>query len=237
MDCFILEYPDNFEIRLSKIKVNFCNIREIIGTINYEVFNKETEPYLKYPNFDNKVIYLENKTILITDPCYCIKEKDTWNIPGRPNTKDYNIITDRKNLILSEIITNHKERRRYDADMKEWEDLHCKEIPDISLINNSTLYGDWSCTVYNPITKQELGQFCADSGSVAIFDYEEVLKQNPEFDKWINEHPRCATKIENFTGHVWMEIKKYVCDDGELDYQVHVVGKGNIDFISFQTGF
>lgn len=93
-------------------------------------------------------------------------------------------------------------------------------------ICRDTLYGDWSCSVYDDLDKK-IGDFCADSGQVAVFLLDEVLKYNSDFNyhlkkKWT------TTLIKDFDGEVIFKV-----DDGN----VHVIGKGNINFSSFQTGF
>lgn len=121
-------------------------------------------------------------------------------------------------------------------------------------ISKETLYGDWSCTTYktdeNPkelidriatyneddgerITAElgeldEIGEFCADAGMVAVFLLDEVLQYNPEFFKWVDEHKWCVTKIDNFDG----EIEYYV----DQNDNAHIYGVGNINFATFQTG-
>ena len=97
-------------------------------------------------------------------------------------------------------------------------------------ISRSTIYGDWSCTVYNIDTREELGEFCADAGMVAVFLLDEVLKYNPDFDYHI-KRPWTTTLIKDFDGDVDFQI---VEEDGEEE--VLVVGKGNINFVGLQTG-
>ena len=94
-------------------------------------------------------------------------------------------------------------------------------------ISRSTLYGDWSCTVYNSDTHEKLGEFCADAGMVAVFLLDEVLKYNPDFDYHINR-PWTTTLIKDFDGDVIFEV---------VENEVRVVGKGNVNFIGLQTGF
>lgn len=103
-----------------------------------------------------------------------------------------------------------------------------------------TIYGDWGCTTYilekssadklpMEIKKQDvkgvIGSFCADAGEVGVFLLDEVLKVNPNFDYHITK-PHTTTLIKNFTG----EVK-----DIEEDGSVHIKGKGNINFMTFQT--
>lgn len=73
-----------------------------------------------------------------------------------------------------------------------------------------------------------LGRFCADAGMVCVVYLDEVLKINPYFQQWAEEHPWCVTIIENFEGDV-----EYVVDDST---EAHIVGKGSINFCTTQTG-
>lgn len=81
----------------------------------------------------------------------------------------------------------------------------------------------------NNITKdlKDIGSFCADAGMVAVFLLDEVLKYNPDFDKWIEDHPWCVTTIENFDGDVEYYVDRYL--------EAHIIGTGNIDFFTTQT--
>jgi len=85
-----------------------------------------------------------------------------------------------------------------------------------------TIYGDWSCTVFNMDTDGEIGKFCADAGMVAVFLLDEVLKYNPEFNYHV-EKPWTTTLIKNFEGDVSIDV---------VGEEVFVVGKGNINFKS-----
>lgn len=93
-------------------------------------------------------------------------------------------------------------------------------------ICRDTIYGDWSCTVFNTDTDREIGKFCADAGMVAVFLLDEVLKYNPKFN-YHNERPWTTTIIKNFEGDVSIDV---------IGEEVFVIGKGNINFKSTQTG-
>ena len=73
------------------------------------------------------------------------------------------------------------------------------------------------------------GQFCADAGMVCVVYLDEILKVNPHFKEWADTHDWCVTIIENF--------------DGDIEYEVdekgaaHIVGKGNLNFYTSQSGF
>ena len=179
-------------------------------------------------------IHFDNEDILITDPCYIIKsDTDDWRKCNYGNSME----------ALG--LTTYKVR--------------------------DTIYGDWSCTVFNTDTNEEIGEFCADAGMVGVFSLNEVLKYNPEFDDHINKK-WTTTLIKGFTGDVWFEVEHHMgiyendspimewTDDehkkmrqkidsngiplyyhrqGEIwkEDSVHVIGKGNINFKSIQTGF
>jgi hypothetical protein len=138
---------------------------------------------------------VENKTIIITDPCYIVDNDKDWELSD------------------------------YGEDMTGLKDItNCE--------TSNTIYGDWSCTVYKgtldeePIEQNKLGNFCADAGMVGVFELEEVLKYNPNFDYHITK-PWTTTVIENFTGEITIE---------EIDDEIFVIGNGNINFYSIQTG-
>ena len=92
---------------------------------------------------------------------------------------------------------------------------------------------DVVCEKLNKLEKSyggltELGKFCADAGMVCVVYLDEVLKVNPGFKKWAEEHTWCATIIEDFDGDVEYEVDE--------DMDAHIVGKGNINFYTTQTG-
>ena len=74
----------------------------------------------------------------------------------------------------------------------------------------------------------KLGRFCADSGMVCVVYLDEVLKVNPTFKQWAEEHTWCVTIIEDFDGDVRYEVDE--------EDEAHIVGEGNISFYTTQTG-
>ena len=109
-----------------------------------------------------------------------------------------------------------------------------------------TIYGDWSCTTFNSDTKETIGEFCADAGMVAVFLLDEVLAYNPDFD-WYESRPWTTTLIKDFDGDIEIKVihtegvynydTKWHCkgDKWEND-EVRVIGVGNINFETHQTG-
>lgn len=131
----------------------------------------------------------------------------------------------------------------------DWQKCGCGEDMDElgihHFISRDTIYGDWSCSVYNSDTKRKIGEFCADAGMVSVLLLEEVLKYNPTFDYHKNRKWTTAW-IKNFKGSVQFIINEFeFCykDDKHFDYEVEVVGHGvnkktgkPINFTTRQTG-
>ena len=113
----------------------------------------------------------------------------------------------------------------------DWDRCGCGENMEAlglkTFLCDSTIYGDWSCTVFDQDSRTKIGEFCADSGQVAVFLLDEVLAYNPKFNYHI-ERKWTTALIQDFHGTVELH-----CDGDE----VTVVGKGNINFVGKQTGF
>ena len=148
--------------------------------------------------------------IIITDPCYIIKD----------NTDDWS-------------------KCNYGEDM---ENLGIKNY-----LCRDTIYGDWSCTTFDSYTKKSIGEFCADAGMVAVFLLDEVHKYNPDFD-WYESRPWTTTLIKDFDGDIKIDVvhiegiyeedsKYYKKGDKWEEDSVIVIGTGNINFETHQTGF
>ena len=167
--------------------------------------------------------------IIITDPCYVIKDNsDTdWELSGYGDN------------------------------------MECLGITEY--ISSDTNDGDWSCGVFdignktiddicsaksNKFKKKYIGEFCADAGMVAVFDLNDVLKYNPDFDYHITKK-HTTTLIKDFDGDVEIiavevrynandkikSIKRSAINkDGKVvvtdNTSVMVVGTGNTNFIS-----
>lgn len=115
----------------------------------------------------------------------------------------------------------------------DWERCNCGTNMEAlglkTFLVADTIYGDWSCVTENIDDNQILGEFCADAGMVGVFLLEEVLKYNPNFD-YHTERPWTTTLIKGFNGTISINY------DVERK-EVNVVGKGNINFKTYQVGF
>lgn len=216
-------------------------------------------------------------TIIITDPCYVVKDiEEVVKEKGIELPKYPNISPKASFKELEEYNKKVREARSYIQKYDDWRRCYCGEDMGIlgftKYISESTIYGDWSCTTYkinnNNVVKaveelsnlnseyyklcrahgensdkakeyleelnrkykepENIGKFCADSGMVGVFLLDEVLKYNPNFDKWIERHNWCITVIDDFEGNV-----NYYVDSSN---QAHIIGVGNINFFTTQTG-
>lgn len=151
--------------------------------------------------------------IIITDPCYVLRS-------GESHNDDWNKCDYGENM---------------------------EALGFSTYFTRDTLYGDWSCTTFKAASKEDLdillkyndpsklstkleniGSFCADAGLVSVFLLSEILKYNPDYKDHLSKS-HAATLIKDFDGDVDIHIV-----DGE---ELHVFGKGNICFITSQTGF
>ena len=184
-----------------------------------------------------KVLEQIDKALGHTDPEYRKKH---------PRTHFVSKIYEECNKKYKEALNKYYELNEDDWDKSDLgENMEALGIS--TYICRSTLYGDWSCTTYNSDTKEKIGEFCADTGKVAVFLLDEVLKYNPDFKLHVT-HPWTTTLIKDFDGEVHFEIIEtegiheedtefWKKGDRWVDRSVSVVGKGNINFYTQQTGF
>lgn len=173
--------------------------------------------------------------IIITDPCYIIKmDSDDWSKCGWGESMsvlgftkyisestlygDWSCSTwstPRKDVEAQLEELNALERARWELMKQYGEDSVQAKIYDDKIADAS-------------LNIEKIGHFCADAGMVAVFLLDEVLKYNPDFDYHINRE-WTTTLIKDFDG----EINYYV-DDGD---DAHIIGVGNVNFFTTQTGF
>ena len=106
-----------------------------------------------------------------------------------------------------------------------------KKVGIDNIVCHDTISGDWSCTTFDTDTDKHLGNFCADTGLVCVAPLKKVIELNDGYEN-IKDSEWTRTIIHNFTGHVYLDFKK----DEDGDEYVEVVGEGNINFRTKQTG-
>lgn len=112
-------------------------------------------------------------------------------------------------------------------------------------VTNDTIYGDWSCTVYDK-NKLIVGEFCADAGLVSIISLDEANVYNKADVDDLLKKDWCATVIKDFKGTgqvVVREIEYEYEGKKETDYEAYVELIGidkntgeHVRFFSAQTG-
>lgn len=148
---------------------------------------------------DSRTCHFEHEDIVITDPCYIM--------PSDPSThsSDWN-----------------KCMNGYDMEK-------LGHFTKDKYATADTIYGDWSCTMYEEETSEEIGDFCADSGLVSVFSLAQIKAYNPDYDP--TDKPWCATLIKDFTGDVTLKTRL-----NKYEIERYVEGKGSVNFFSRQTG-
>lgn len=224
----------NVDEYIKKLDTILSNRKKFIA-ISEDIDDIDSIDITKYDTITPKQYY-KNKTkkhfkgdIIITDPCYVIKDSNNtdWELSGYG------------------------------------ENMECLGITEY--VSSDTIVGDWSCEVFdignktiddicnaksNKFKMKSIGEFCADAGMVAVFDLNNVLKYNPDFDYYITKK-HTTTLIRAFDGDIEIiaveviynsndkikSIKRSsVNKDGKVvitdDTAVMVIGTGNVNFIS-----
>ena len=209
--------------------------------------------------FKGTVVITDPCYIIKKNPIRYPDEKD-FGLPASISNKPFKDYSTPEELAYKAALDYYfSESRKYD----DWDKCDWGENMEVLGIHNyiskSTIYGDWSCSTYQtkeepkefmesilrilndnlengedsedwiPYEGEYIGEFCADAGLVGVFLLDEILAYNPEWKSWIEEHPWCATIIEDFEGEVEYYIDK-------VDEEAHIVGTGNINFYTAQTG-
>lgn len=179
-------------------------------------------------------------TIVITDPCYldADMDQDLWEASGYGDDLS---VFGCSQWICKDTIYGDWSCTTYKGNSKEISKVVEEIISlerELDTLDENDLGND---PAYEIISKQlrslykvmqekfpKLGNFCADAGMVCVVYLDDILKVNPTFKQWAYEHPWCVTIIPNFDGNIEYEV------DDNTD--AHIVGKGNIDFYTLQTG-
>lgn len=241
-----------------KEKLEALQVEEFCSMYNYGA------PYERYLDSDEVEF---DGDIIITDPCYVMKHPSENNAPDFSSFMrydsidkypDYNSQSGNSEMYISDMKAYRDAKRKWDEqNPDDWTvsdfGFNMEALGINHYMTRDTIYGDWSCSVFDANTKEEIGNFCADAGLVSVFLLDEILKYNPAFDYHINKKWTTAL-IKDFKGTVKFVVKgvKYKCDWespyhklGEIltDYEVEVVGHGinkttgkPIDFVGTQTG-
>jgi len=202
--------------------------------------------------------------IIITDPCYIMKHDDSsdrdWDKCNYGSNMEKLGITHYLTADTEYGDWSCTTVKDDPASQKLIEDLNRMYFKFFHDYNNPEVYKDseYRRQMYKEYDEKRekiieesglvLGRFCADAGLVSVFLLDEILAYNPKYDDHIN-HPHCATLIKDFDGDI--EITHRIIesrvdpedrideddeDETEMSEEVSVIGKGNINFYTTQTG-
>ena len=178
-------------------------------------------------------------TIVITDPCYldCGSEENLWEKSGYG--EDLSVFGCSQwiseNTIYGDwsCFTYKGTKEDIKHISKKWNKYYMKFF---TKYNRHGILPEEQAKLAEEYRKEKqdftqnhtYGKFCADAGMVCVVYLHELLQVNPNFQKWVDEHPWCVTVINNFDGDVTYEI--------EENDEAHIVGMGNINFYTSQSG-
>lgn len=162
---------------------------------------------------------VENVTLVITDPCY-IKHTST----ARAFIIESTIYGDWSCMCYKGDSEEAKKKS------KEWDTYYFNffntyNFGGLNEEEKKNLFKEFDETKKAFIEANCYGEFCADGGRVAVYDYD---KLNEKDQDWIKEHDWCACIIPNYTGEF-----EYVVEEEDGNRSAHIVGDG---FYTTQSG-
>lgn len=162
---------------------------------------------------------VKNITLVITDPCYIEHTVGSKFIEESTIYGDWSCMCYRGD----ELFAREK--------AKEWDEIYFEFFRKYNSIDNSTelnkaekkkINEEFIAAKNKFIEENCYGEFCADSGMVAVFDYNKLHEKDKMF---VDEHPWCACIIPNYTGEF-----DYIIDEHN---NAHIVGE---IFYTMQSG-
>ena len=151
---------------------------------------------------------IEKETLIITDPCY---------VQGfaRPFINESTIYGDWQCMAYK---TSREDALKL---AKQWDDnysdfFHEYNFSGLNKEEKEELYAEYKKRKDAWIEKYCWGEFCADSGRVAVYTLTEIKSRSPLFLTWAKKHPWCVTFVPDYSGEV-----EYVVGDHE---DAHIVG-------------
>lgn len=168
------------------------------------------------------------RDLLITDPCYI------------PKTDGLSFLVNRSTLYGDWSCFCYKTGDRAEAEKwnSEWWEKYTEffrkyNFSGLSDEEKKKLSSEHEAAKAEVVRNRCWGEFCADSGEVCCAWLDDVLKLNPDFRKWMDEHPWCAAVVPGFDGSVEEVV------DGEGDEaSLILVGRSDAaPFVTMQCGF
>ena len=173
-------------------------------------------------------------TIIITDPCYLVREED-WNKSEYGSNLEalgiHNYITE--STIYGDwgctTFATKNPKKVVDDLAKISQHFHDNYSNELSDEEKKALYAECN-EMQNSLNLklEKLGNFAADARLVSVFLLDEASSYNQGFLRWAEDHPWCVTIIDDFSG----DVEYYVDQAGDA----HIIGTGSTNFFTSQTG-
>lgn len=162
---------------------------------------------------------VKNITLVITDPCY-IKNS------GRVTKYiDRNTIYGDWSCMCYKGDSEEAKKKSKEWDKYYFNYFKTYNFGGLNKEEKKNLYKEFAEKKKAFIKANCYGEFCADSGRVAVFDYATLSETDKE---WIKEHDWCACLVPDYTGEF-----AYVIEGEGGNRSAHIVGDG---FYTTQSG-
>lgn len=164
---------------------------------------------------------VENKTLAITDPCYIATKGVTCYINESTIYGDWSCMCYKCD----------KEQAKEKS--KEWDKIYFGFFNEYNFTGKTDeekmeMNKQFKEMKRKFIEENCYGEFCADSGRVAVYDYD-TLGESAK--RWIEKRPWCACIIPNYTGNISYQVEYQ--DENDDEGSAHIVGDG---FYTTQSG-
>lgn len=163
---------------------------------------------------------VEGITLVITDPCYIKKS------PGVTKYLDRSTIYGDWTCMCYKGDSEEAKKKSHEWDEYYFNFFKTYNFTGLDETEKKKLYDEFSSKKKEFIKANCYGEFCADSGKVAVFDYDTLDESDK---KWIKEHDWCACIVPDYTGEF-----SYVVEGEGINCSAHIVGDG---FYTTQSGF
>lgn len=164
---------------------------------------------------------VKNTTLVITDPCYIKNSFTATMYIDEPTIYgDWSCFC----------YIGDKEKATEIS--KEWNDVYSKFFHDynfggLSETEKEKIYEEYKEKKKEFKEKNTYGEFCSDSGNVAVYDYSTLDEKDKD---WIKTHEWCACIIPDYSGEF-----EYVVETDDDGYKsAHIVGD---NFFTSQSSF
>ena len=167
---------------------------------------------------------VKNVTLVITDPCY-IKN----NFHAHPMISKSTIYGDWSCFCYK------GKKEECQSLIDEWDESYFKFFNEYNFTGKTeeekaALAKEFEKKREEFVAEHTFGQFCADSGQVAVYNYDDLNEENKT---WVKEHPWCACIIPNYTGNVEYVVERETDEKGRSHESAHIVGD---NFYTSQSG-